>query len=98
MSATDDASGRYLGEHVISFSETKWHERVRKFLSFLARELPAFAAITASAWGVVEVVVEVASSTVTFRDVAGPVLITAFVVAACLDSGWQNAPDDRNRI
>ena len=76
---TDDP--KYVGEHTISFTETRWYERLRKFLPYLPREIPLFATVTISFWGIAEVLAEIGNETLKLKDLAVPALATSLVVA-----------------
>jgi hypothetical protein len=73
---------KYEGAHTVTFTETRWYERVRRFFPFLPKEIPLFAAVTISFWGVTKVLAEIAGERLPLSTLAVPVLLTSFVVAA----------------
>lgn len=73
--------GKYSGAHTFTFTETRWYERVRKFLPYLPREIPLFAAVAASSWGVAEIVAEASGAKVALRELAVPALVISCAVA-----------------
>lgn len=73
--------GKYAEQHSVNFTEITWHERIWKFASYLPRQIPLFAAVTASFWGVSEVLAEVGGEALSLKDLAIPALLTALVVA-----------------
>jgi hypothetical protein len=73
---------KYSGSHTVTFTETRWYERVRRFLPYLPREIPLFATVTISFWGVAQVLAEIGGEQITLGALATPALLTAFVVAA----------------
>lgn len=54
---------------------------MRKFLPYLPREIPLFAAVTISFWGIAEVLAEIGGERVALKDLAIPALATSLVVA-----------------
>ena len=76
---TDDS--KYAGQHTLSFSETRWYQRVWKFLPYLPREIPLFATVTISFWGIAEVLAAIGNETLKLKDLAIPALATSLVVA-----------------
>lgn len=73
--------GQHAEQHSVSFNSIAWYERVRRVTSYLPEQIPLFAAVTASFWGVAEVLSEIAGEVLPLRTLAGPALLTAFVVA-----------------
>lgn len=74
--------GRYAEQHSFTFTEVTWYERIWKFASYIPKQIPLFAAVTASFWGVSEVLAEVGGETFSLKDLAIPALLTALVVSA----------------
>jgi len=68
----------HSSEHTVTFTRTTWVDRLRAFAHFLPKEAPLFAAVTASFWGVAEVLSEVGGQTLSLKNLAIPTLITAF--------------------
>lgn len=73
--------GEYHGHHTVSFSQTTWTDRLKKFIPYLPREVPLFGAVTISIWGVAEVLSELGGAALSLKNLAAPALITAFVAA-----------------
>lgn len=73
--------GKYEEQHSITITETTWHERAWKFSRHLPKQIPLFAAVTASFWGVSEVLAEIGGENLSLNDLAIPALLTALVVA-----------------
>jgi hypothetical protein len=72
---------KYAERHSFTFTEVTWYERFWKFSSYLPKQIPIFAAVTASFWGVSEVLAEVSGEVLLLKDLAIPVLLTALAVA-----------------
>lgn len=72
--------GKYQGQHTITFSQTSWTERLRKFFPYLPREIPLFATVVISFWGVAEVLSQLGGETLSLKNLAVPALVTALVV------------------
>lgn len=72
--------GQYSVQHSVAFSEVVWYERLWNIASFLPSQVPLFAAVTISFWGVAEVLAEVGGETLSLRNLATPVLATAVVI------------------
>lgn len=70
--------GKYTSEHTVVFTRTAWTDRVRTFAPYLPKEAPLFAAVTASFWGVAEVLSEIGGQTLSLKHLAVPALVTAF--------------------
>ncbi len=75
------ADGVYDVEHTITFTETSFLDRLKEFAPFLPREIPIFAAVTISFWGVAEVLSELGGEAISLKVLAIPALATAFTVA-----------------
>ena len=73
--------GKHTEQHSVSFNSIGWYERVRRVTSFLPEQVPLFAAVTASFWGVAEVFSEIVGEALPLKTLASPALLTAFVVA-----------------
>ena len=73
--------GEFHGQHTVSFTQTSWIDRVRKLPPYLSREIPLFAAVVISFWGISEVLSELGGETLSLRNLAAPALITALAVA-----------------
>lgn len=73
--------GEFHGQHTVSFTHTNWRGRIKKFLPYLPREIPLFATVVVSFWGIAEVLSELGGETLSLKNLAAPALITAFVVA-----------------
>lgn len=82
MESDTTNENRYVGEHTISFTETRWNERLWRFLPYLPREIPLFATVTISFWGIAEVLAEIGGERLGLKDLAIPALATSLVVAA----------------
>lgn len=74
--------GEFQGQHTVSFTETGWTDRLRKFIPYLPKEIPLFATVVISFWGIAEVLSELGGETLSLGNLAAPALITALVVAA----------------
>jgi hypothetical protein len=72
----------YNSAHKVAFSRVAWHDRLLRFLPYLPREIPLFATITVSFWGVSEVLAELGGERLRLKDLAIPALATSLVVAA----------------
>jgi len=79
--STDSSDSDYTGSHTVTLTETRWYERVWRFLPYLPREIPLIAAVTASVWGVAGVFAEVSGEELELGALALPTLLTAFSVA-----------------
>lgn len=66
----------------MTFTETRWYERVRRFFPYLPREMPLFAAVTISFWGVAEVLTEATGEQIALKTLALPALLTSFAIAS----------------
>lgn len=73
-----ESENKHSREHTLTFTRTTWTDRVRAFAPYLPREAPLFAAVTASFWGVAEVLSEIGGQTLSLRNLAIPALVTAF--------------------
>ena len=73
--------GEYHGQHTVRFTQTTWVDRLKEFAPYLPKEIPIFGAVTISIWGVAEVLSEVGGEALSLKNLAGPALITASVVA-----------------
>jgi len=73
--------GKYHGEHTVTFSQTSWTERLRKFPPYLPREIPLFATVVISFWGVAKVLSQLGGEALSLKNLAAPAFVTAFVVA-----------------
>lgn len=73
--------GKYSAQHTVTFSETVWYERLWRVFSYLPDQVPLFAAVTISFWGVAEVLAEISGETLSLHNLALPVLGTALAVA-----------------
>ncbi|HET7161323.1 MAG TPA: hypothetical protein VFI32_01440 [Rhodanobacteraceae bacterium] len=76
-----ESNGDYEERHTVKFIETRWHDRLRKFLPFLPKEIPLFAAVTISFWGVAEVLSQIGGEVLSLRNLAIPALATALSAA-----------------
>ena len=76
------SDGIYDTQHTITFTETSLVDRLKRFAPFLPKEIPLFAAVTISFWGVAEVLSELGGGTISLRDLAAPSLVTAFAAAS----------------
>lgn len=72
----------YAGTHTVTLTETRWYERVWRFLPYLPREIPLFAAVSVSMWGVAGVFAKVSGEEIQLGALAFPTLLTAVAVAA----------------
>lgn len=72
--------GKYHGQHTLTFSQISWTERLRKCFPYLPREIPLFATVVVSFWGVAEVLSQLGGETLNLKHLAAPALVTAFVV------------------
>lgn len=70
----------YDAQHTVTFTKTSLLDRIRKFLPLLPREVPLFATVTISFWGVAEVLSELGGEAISLRILAGPALATALSV------------------
>lgn len=73
--------GSYAEQHSFTFTKTTWHERILRLASHIPKQIPLFAAVTASFWGVSEVLSEVSGEKLSLKDLAIPALLTALAVA-----------------
>lgn len=71
---------KYHGQHTVTFSQTSGAERLRKFLPYLPREIPLFATVVISFWGVAKVLSQLGGETLSLKNLAVPAFVTAFVV------------------
>ncbi|MEF3083065.1 hypothetical protein V3391_12700 [Luteimonas sp. SMYT11W] len=76
------SDGIYDTQHTVTFTETSLFDRLKEFLPFLPREIPLFAAVTISFWGVAEVLSELGGEAISLRILAAPALATALAVAS----------------
>lgn len=74
--------GEFHGQHTVSFTQTSWIDRIRRFLPYLPKEIPLFATVVISFWGIAEVLSELGGETLSLANLAAPALITALVVTA----------------
>lgn len=74
--------GEFQDQHTVSLTETSWTDRLRKFMPYLPKEIPLFATVVISFWGIAEVLSELGGESLSLRILAAPALITALVVAA----------------
>lgn len=72
-----DKKAVHSGEHTIIFIKTTWTERVREFAPYLPRQVPLFAVVTASFWGVAEVLSQIGGQALSLKNLAVPALVTA---------------------
>lgn len=73
-----DGENKHAREHTLTFTRTTWTDRVRAFAPYLPKETPLFAAVTASFWGVAEVLSEIDGQALSLQNLAIPALVTAF--------------------
>jgi hypothetical protein len=79
MSMSED--GKYRGQHSVIFTEKTWYERQWNFLKYLPKQIPLFATVTVSFWGVAEILSEIGGETLSLKNLAIPGLLTALVVS-----------------
>jgi hypothetical protein len=74
-------NNEYGAQHSVKFSEVTWYERLRKIAAYLPDQVPLFAAVTVSFWGVAEVISEIGGEALSLRNLAAPALATALVIS-----------------
>jgi hypothetical protein len=76
------SDGIYDTQHTVTFTETSLLDRLKRFAPFLPKEIPLFAAVTISFWGVAEVLAEFGGGAISLKSLAAPALATAFAVTS----------------
>jgi hypothetical protein len=76
------SNGIYDAQHTITFTETSLIDRLKRFAPFLPKEIPLFATVTISFWGVAEVLSELGGGALSLKNLAAPALVTAFAAAS----------------
>lgn len=71
----------YNTQHSITFSEVTWTERLKQITRHIPNQLPLFATVTISFWGVAEVIAEIGGDRLTLKNLAIPALATAIVIS-----------------
>lgn len=74
-------NGKYSEQHNATYSEKVFREKLLDFSKFLSRQIPLFATVTASIWGVAEVITSVNGERLSLNTLSTPSLAVALAIA-----------------
>ena len=78
MQTSDDITQQ---AHQVTFDELDASDRLKEFLPYLPRELPAFASVATTCWAVSEILIAIFENRPTITSLAGPIIAAGAIVA-----------------
>lgn len=67
--------------HKVTFNKLNVSNRLKEFLPYLPREIPAFASVTTTCWAVSEILIAIFENRPTIASLAGPIIAAGTIVA-----------------